>query len=181
MLAEWRNIFDELKQASAATPKVGRMKLKPGEQRYAVALRDGSDLWLTLWVRRSPKGEIFIMLPRGNRAWDPHNSYHRDGTFHAKSFGRKFGPPQSVSRLTAISKAQSIWACTQGTGRWRGVRSGSLYRIVEVEPGILGPRDGVVTPCRARGIRRGRPRIHAVRQVNQIARYCVTVKVVVMP
>ncbi len=37
------------------------MKLAPivGEHRYAVAVREGTDLWLTLWVRRSPKGEFF--------------------------------------------------------------------------------------------------------------------------
>jgi len=55
-----------------------------------VAVREGSHLWLTLWVRRSPKGEFFVMVPRGDRDWDPHTSYHFDGTFHMKSFGNKF-------------------------------------------------------------------------------------------
>jgi hypothetical protein len=50
MLVDWRDMFDEVKQRSAATPKVGLMKLKPDGQRYAVAVRDGSDLWLTTWV-----------------------------------------------------------------------------------------------------------------------------------
>jgi hypothetical protein len=54
-LAMWRDIYDEVH--SSARPKIGLMKLRsdPGEQRYAVAVREGSDLWLTLWVRRSPK------------------------------------------------------------------------------------------------------------------------------
>jgi hypothetical protein len=61
-LAMWRGLFDEVKERSSATPKVGLMKLRPvpGEHRYAVALRDGSHLWLTLWVRRSRKGEFFV-------------------------------------------------------------------------------------------------------------------------
>jgi hypothetical protein len=31
-----------------------------------MAVREGSDLWLTLWVRRSWRGEFFVMVPRGN-------------------------------------------------------------------------------------------------------------------
>jgi hypothetical protein len=87
-LAQWRAIFDEINKSP--TPKVGLMKLRslPGEHRYAVAIRKGSELWLTLWVRRSPKGEFFVMVPRADRGWDPHNSYHLDGTFHSKSHGR---------------------------------------------------------------------------------------------
>jgi hypothetical protein len=57
-LADWRDMFDEGRERSLATPKVGRMKLGPlaaGEYRYAVAVREGSDLWLTLWVRRSKR------------------------------------------------------------------------------------------------------------------------------
>jgi hypothetical protein len=91
-LAMWRGIFDEVRKRSLAIPKVGLMKLQPvpGEHRYAVAVREGSDLWLTLWVRRSRKGEFFVMMPRGDRDWDPHTSYHLDGTLHIKSFDHKF-------------------------------------------------------------------------------------------
>ena len=60
-LANWQRIFDEAQRQCAANPKVGLMKLKPvpGESKYAVAVREGTDLWLVLWVRRSPKGEFF--------------------------------------------------------------------------------------------------------------------------
>jgi len=58
------------------------MKLRqvPGEHRYAVAVNNGGNLWLTLWVRRSKKGEFFVMVPRGDKDWNPHTSYHLDGT-----------------------------------------------------------------------------------------------------
>ena len=74
-LAMWRGFFDEARKRSLATPKFGLMKLQPvlGEHRYAVAVREGPDLWLTLWVRRSPKGEFFVMTPRGDRDWNPHS------------------------------------------------------------------------------------------------------------
>ena len=50
-LAMWRSMFDDSRQRAETSPKVGLMKLQPvpGEQKYAVALRDGSYLWLTLW------------------------------------------------------------------------------------------------------------------------------------
>jgi hypothetical protein len=57
------------------------MKLRPipGEYRYAVAIREAASLWLTLWLRRSPKPEFFVMQPRSDRGWDPHVSYHFNG------------------------------------------------------------------------------------------------------
>ncbi|MGA7385643.1 MAG: hypothetical protein WBW81_13420, partial [Methylocella sp.] len=95
-LAMWRGLFDEVSERGVATPKVGLMKLQPvpGEHRYAVVVREGSDLWLTLWVRRSRKGEFFVMVPRGDRDWDVHTSYHLDGTLHMKSFGRTHHLPK---------------------------------------------------------------------------------------
>jgi len=56
-----------------------------GEYRYAVAIEDRADLRLALVVRRSRKGEYFILMPRDG-AWNPHASYHLDGTYHNKSY-----------------------------------------------------------------------------------------------
>jgi hypothetical protein len=92
----WRECFDHARRLSETSLKVGLIKLVrvPGEEKYAVAIRDGSDLWLTMWVRCSgPKGEIFILYPRaGADSGDPHASYHRDGRFHQKSHGRAIIP-----------------------------------------------------------------------------------------
>jgi hypothetical protein len=59
-LAFWRDEFDAATTQRKNTRKVGRMKLRKvvGERRYAVAVRDADVLWLTLWIRRSPKGEF---------------------------------------------------------------------------------------------------------------------------
>jgi len=113
-LAIWRDLYDEVKKASVLTPKVGRMKLPPGEHRYAVALRNSEDLWLTLWVRRSPKGDVYVFLPRADRRWNPHASYHRDGTVHSKSFDHKFFP-RKRKPLTGAFKGTEHLGTLPGT------------------------------------------------------------------
>lgn len=57
--ADVRAMFDDAVERCTTSRKVGRMKLKAkaGESKYAVAIREGQDLWLALWVRRSPKPE----------------------------------------------------------------------------------------------------------------------------
>jgi hypothetical protein len=148
-LAEWRDTFDKVRKDSSASPKVGLMKLSPpapGEHRYAVAVREGSDRWLTLWVRRSRKGEFFVMLPRNDPGWDVHTSYHLDGTRHMKTFGQK----------TMTDKLQPLTGTFRGTANLGAnmghapKRVGAICNpadfsgVVEVAPGVLGPRNGSV-------------------------------------
>jgi hypothetical protein len=147
-LKMWRGYFEEAKWLHEASPKIGLMKLQPipGEQKYAVAIRDGSYLWLTLWVRCSRKGEIFIMYPRGNRDWDAHASYHANGTFHQKSFGATFGSPQKRQPLTSAFRESEHLGMYGGHGKSTGAICDrkAFDGVVIVEPGILGPRDGAV-------------------------------------
>jgi hypothetical protein len=126
------------------------MKLRnlPGEHRYGVAFRDGSDLLLTLSVRRSPKGEFFVMMPRADRSWNPHTSYHLDGTVHSKSFDRKLGAPLPKRQpLTGNFKGTEHLGAYAGHGpKQVGAKCdpAAFSGIVEVAPGVLGPRDGRV-------------------------------------
>jgi len=125
------------------------MKLQPipGEYRYAVALRDGANLWLTLWVRRSRRGEFFVMLPRGDREWDPHTSYHLGGNLHIRSFGSKVLPPQKRQPLTGAFRGTEHLGQYMGQGgRTTGaVCDPTLFAgVVEVPPGVLGPKHGAV-------------------------------------
>jgi hypothetical protein len=147
-LKKWQCLFEEARERAATCPKVGLMKLQPvpGEQRYAVAIEDSSDLWLTLWVKRSRKGEFFVMLPRGDRDWDPHWSYHLDGTLHIKSYGdtvleRKNQP------LTGTFRGSEDLGFHAGHGP-KGAGAicdpTAFSGVVKVAPGVLGPRHGVV-------------------------------------
>ena len=139
-LAQWRAIFDEI--SKKPSPKIGLMNLRsiPGEHRYAVPVREGPDLWLTLWVRRSPKGEFFVMVPRSDRGWDPHTSYHLDGTFHSKSFGRKFGA-QDRQPVTSQFRGTENLRAYGGHGP-KGVGAicdpAAFSGVVEVSPGVWG-------------------------------------------
>lgn len=65
------------------------------ERKYAVAVRDGDDLWLVRRLRRASNGDIYVLMPwtsqtsdekvpRDFRAMNPHASYHRDGRVHWK-------------------------------------------------------------------------------------------------
>ena len=64
------------------------------ERFFAVAIRDGQDLFLWFRVRRASLGDIYYMIPTGGsgpdwKKWDPHGSHHKDGRRHHKSFGQK--------------------------------------------------------------------------------------------
>ena len=144
-LAMWRGQFDDAMQRRASSPKVGLMKLRAPGQKYGVALRDESGLWLTLWIRCAPKGDVYILYPRGEQKWDPHASYHHDGTFHQKSHGRKAPLPEDKRQplTAAFSESEHL-----GTYAGHGKGSGAVCEpkdfdgLVIVEPGILGPIHG---------------------------------------
>lgn len=59
------------------------------DRMYAVAVRDSGDLYLILRIRRSPSGDVYHLVPRDRKDWNPHTSYHSSGQFHAKGYGRK--------------------------------------------------------------------------------------------
>jgi hypothetical protein len=118
---------------------------KPGEQRYAVAIRDGSDLWLTLWVRCSPAGGVFVMLPRREPDWDVHVSYHPNGKFHTKTLlpsrGYHDRPISRAKRqpLTAAFTGIEHLANLKGHGKGTGevCDPKAFDGVVYVEPGVL--------------------------------------------
>jgi hypothetical protein len=57
---------------------------------FAVAVRDGSDLFLFLSVCRAQSGDVYVNFPRDYKPnWKPHSSYHASGQHHQKSYGHK--------------------------------------------------------------------------------------------
>lgn len=141
-LEMWRGLFDEASRGRESSPKVGLMKLQrvPDEQKYAVALRDGSHLWLTMWVKCKPKGDIIIMYPRVDRDWQPHTTYHRSGQLHLKSHGRVVLPPQKRQPLTAAFKGSEHLGLYKAHGKSTGAvcDPNAFDGVVVVEPGHIG-------------------------------------------
>jgi hypothetical protein len=148
-LVVWRGLFDERRKRILAGLKVGLMQLQPvpGQYLYGVAVREGSDLWLTLWVRRSVKGEFFVMIPRADRESDIHTSYHLDGTLHMKRQGRTVLPAQKRQPLTGKFQGTEHLGSYMGHGpKTVGAvcDPAAFSGVVGVAPGALGPRDGAV-------------------------------------
>jgi hypothetical protein len=49
------------------------------------------------------------LIPRDSSPWNPHASYHGDGTYHHKSHDMKLGAPRSVNHCST-SGVRSTWA-----------------------------------------------------------------------
>jgi hypothetical protein len=147
-LAMFRQCFDEAMAAVSTTPKLGAMKFKaiPGEFRYAVAVREGSDLWLTTWVKRAPKGDVYVVIPRSDGHWNPHSSYHRDGTTHSKSFNHKLSSSKKQPLTEAFKGCEPLGMFAGHSPKNIGaICDPAMFSgVIEVPPGILGPRDGFV-------------------------------------
>jgi hypothetical protein len=95
---------------------------------YAVALRDGDALRLLCRIRRARGPNVYVLLPREEPDWNPHASYHRDGTRHVRSFDGRF----------LIDQRQPLDAMT-----FRGVEG--VFALA-LRPGMV---DVPTTPCRA--------------------------------
>jgi hypothetical protein len=70
------------------------------QRMFAVAVRDGGDLFLWIRIRRATLGDIYYAFPTGRsgrdwQKWNPHGSHHKDGRSHHKSFNKKiFAAPR---------------------------------------------------------------------------------------
>lgn len=98
--------------------------LKPGERRYAVAVRDGADLFLFLDIRRGPGGDVYVnhLTTGWLRGWNPHTSKHKSGEGHERGFKDTFG----------VRRGQKIDAS------FRGVENVIVRGIARDEPRGLG-------------------------------------------
>jgi len=124
------------------------MKFKQvlGEYRYAVAVRENGDLWLALWIKRSHKGEFFVMYPRVDREWDVHASYHLHGQLHIKS-----GNQKKVE--TKVQPLNGVFRGTVDVGTYSGhdpkvvgevCDPKDFNSVIDVAPGVLMPDNGSI-------------------------------------
>ena len=115
-LEVWRRAFrGELRDLRSPRVRPMKLKLVPDEFRYAVAVREGSNVWLTMWVRRSSKGEFSIITPIGDKEWKiewhPQTTYHLDGMLRTRDHKHN----------VIIKNCQPL------TGTFRGTESLGVY------------------------------------------------------
>src|ERR1700681_1720720 len=91
------------------------MNMEPQEKEsmFAVAVRDGTDLFLWLRIRRAASGDLYYIYPRSQaeeegKTWNPHGSLHKDGRSHHKGFDQKFFPKQG-QKPDANFKGTETW------------------------------------------------------------------------
>jgi hypothetical protein len=88
------------------------------------------------------------MIPRADRSWDPHLSYHLDGTCHSKSFNKRFAhTTRQLQPLTGPFRGAAHLGAYGGHGP-KGVGAicdpAAFNGVVEIPPGVLGPVDGTI-------------------------------------
>jgi hypothetical protein len=99
-LTKWRIEFaSDMARREAARATVFFSKPPPpGEYRHAVIMEDGTFVLVVSrrFKKREGVWECFVLMQRDNDPdpnepdWDPHATYHADGTYHQKSFNQKF-------------------------------------------------------------------------------------------
>ena len=52
---------------------------------YAVAVRDGHELFLFCRIRRTVTGDVYVIPPRPDPDWNPHVSYHASSHYHVRN------------------------------------------------------------------------------------------------
>jgi hypothetical protein len=128
-----------------------KFETKPGERLYAVAVREASGLWLVMWVKRSID-EFFVFVPRLDQESmdrrEVHASYHRNGNLHLKSHGDRIFRPNKIEPLSGTFRG-TVQVYSHAGFDPEGIGEicdpTRFSSVVEVAPGILGPREGGVT------------------------------------
>jgi hypothetical protein len=88
------------------------------------------------------------MIPRGDKDWNIHTSYHADGALHTKSHGRKNLPARKLQSPSAAFKGAETLISFAGYGpKTVGAicDPSAFSEVVEIPSGLLGPRDGQIT------------------------------------
>lgn len=145
LVTRWRADFEsgKVRRMAARSAVFFNQPCPAGEYRYAVAIEDGADLRLALVVRRSRKGEYFVLMPRDGD-WDPHASYHLDGRYHQKSYNQVL-MPKTRQRLDQFKGTEHLGVFMGfGTGAAPICNPANFTSVLEVPPGILDSMNGCV-------------------------------------
>ena len=154
-VSTWRDEFELAKaRREAARSAVFFSRPCPaGEYRYAVTIEDGADLRLALAVSRRPKKglyECFVLMQRAGD-WDPHASYHLDGTYQQKSFDQKL-MVQKRQALDQFKGSEHLGSFMSFGTAAPICNPANFTSVLKIPPGILESMRGcvlidLVEPC----------------------------------
>jgi hypothetical protein len=145
LVTRWRAEFEsgKTRRQAARSAVFFNQPCPAGEHRYAVAIEDGAELRLALVVRRSRKGEYFVLMPRDGD-WNPHASYHIDGRYHHKSYDQVLMPKlrQRIDQFKGTEHLGMFMGF--GTGAAPICNPANFTAVLELPPGILESMHGCV-------------------------------------
>jgi hypothetical protein len=128
---------DEYEQGQLRGEALQASTLGPGTtggHGYAVAIDDGTDLRVTLWVRRAPR--ICVVLQPRDRELDPHATYHVDDRYHQKSFGTA-SSVQQRQRLDNFKGTEHLGVFMGHGAPLPKCNSSDFTDVIKVAPDIL--------------------------------------------
>jgi hypothetical protein len=64
--------------------------MSPDRKMYAVAVRDGRELYLFCCINRSVTGDVYVAPPRPDPSWNAHVSYHASTQYHVKNHAQLY-------------------------------------------------------------------------------------------
>jgi hypothetical protein len=99
---------------------MGSQPYRTQTRMYAVAVRDGPELFLFCRIRRTVTGDVYILPPRSDSNWNPHVTYHASGHSPVKPDD----PPYHVSH----------WQ--RPDPHFQRTRPMSIMGIAAAEPGL---------------------------------------------
>lgn len=143
--AVFRSEYERIKNAAQVRDVHAVLRAPPQSRqfRYAIAIEDGAELWLTLWIKRSLDGECFVLYPHGKGKSQPHASYHRNGVYHQKH--------DDVARVVQRRQRLDQFKGTEHLGMFAGHSTGvaicnsaAFNYVLKVPAGILDTRRGGV-------------------------------------
>ena len=116
-------------------------------EKYAIAVRDAQDLFLTFEINRSSQGDVYVNFNKRDSRHKPHSSYHASGQLHSKSYNKKLFPPIHKQPPTGSlngSEGIIITSIQKGDGRaWNRVCIPTNYQeIMEIKDEIITPKFG---------------------------------------
>jgi hypothetical protein len=111
-------------------------KRQGGIYLYAVAAREGANVWLVLRVKYNPRSGFYVLVPHPERKWDAHVSYHSSGRFHIKTHGLQPLPAKQCQPLMGFRGTKHLGKFDVGQvgvicvpGKYDGVMEAPAYSL----------------------------------------------------